>query len=139
MNVKKRSLLVSVLLVLVVLTACAAPAPAPAPTAAPAAAPTAAPAAAEPTQAPAAPAAAEGLNCDTMKGEALVWVMSFDPHVNGWNNVAEGFMKKYPNIRVTVEGQGGQGDMLAKYVAALSSKSGADIFTTRGTWSTSGR
>ena len=132
MNVKKRSLLVSVLLVLVVLTACAAPAPAPAPTAAPAAAPTAAPAAAEPTQAPAAPAAAEGLNCDTMKGEALVWVMSFDPHVNGWNNVAEGFMKKYPNIKVTVEGQGGQGDMLAKYVAALSSKSGADIFTTPG-------
>ena len=132
MNVKKRSLLVSVLLVLVVLTACAAPAPAPAPTAAPAAAPTAAPAAAEPTQAPAAPAAAEGLNCDNVKGEALVWVMSFDPHVNGWNNVAEGFMKKYPNIKVTVEGQGGQGDMLAKYVAALSSKSGADIFTTPG-------
>ena len=61
-----------------------------------------------------------------------MWVMDFAPHVNGWNNVAEGFMKKYPNIKVTVEPQGGQGDMLAKYVASLSSKSGADIFTTPG-------
>ena len=72
------------------------------------------------------------LNCETMSGDIPVWVMAFDPHVNGWKNVADGFMKKFPNVRVTVERQGGQGDMLAKYVASLSAKSGGDIFTMPG-------
>jgi ABC-type glycerol-3-phosphate transport system substrate-binding protein len=141
-TVARRALLVNVLLVLVlvVLAACGSKAtPTPQPTQAPEAAPTQAPAPeptkapeAAPTKAPEAAKPAEGLDCENLSGEATVWVMSFDPHVNGWNNVAEGFMKKYPNIKVNVEGQGGQGDMLAKYKAALSSKSGGDLFTTPG-------
>jgi hypothetical protein len=142
-------LLLNALILVVMIAGCAgapaaAPAPAPAaPTAAPAApaAPTTAPAApAAATTAPAAPAAAtsapaaaaSGLNCDTQKGDVTVWVMAFDPHVNGWKNVADGFAKKYPNMKINVEPQGAQADMLAKYVASLSSKSGGDIFTVPG-------
>jgi hypothetical protein len=51
-------------------------------------------------------------------------MMGFDPHVNGWTNVAEGYMKYNPNAEIVVEPQGGQPDMLAKYKASLASSSG---------------
>ena len=132
-TIKRRALpigvLINILIIAAILMSACATQPAAAP--APAAEPTQAPAAAEPDTADAAQPD-EGLNCESVSGEATVWVMAFDPHVNGWNNVAEGFMAKYPNIKVNVEPQGGQNDMLAKYIASLSSKSGGDIFTTPG-------
>ena len=134
MNASRRGralLLVNALLVLaMMLGACAGsqPVAAPQPTAAPAVdeAPTTAP------EEPAPAAATSDLDCENLSGDITVWVMEFDPHVNGWKNVADGFMKKYPNVTVEVEPQGGQGDMLAKYVASLSAKSGGDIFTVPG-------
>jgi hypothetical protein len=136
MNASRRGralLLVNALLVLaMMLGACAGgqPVAAPQPTAAPAVneAPTTAPAMEEPAPA----AVTSDLDCENLSGDITVWVMEFDPHVNGWKNVADGLMKKYPNIKVAVEPQGGQGDMLAKYVASLSAKSGGDIFTVPG-------
>lgn len=65
-------------------------------------------------------------------GELTVWVMGFDPHVNGWQAVADGYMAQNPNATITVEAQGGQADMLARYKTSLSSGSGADIFTAPG-------
>jgi len=84
-----------------------------------------------------APAAAEepvaAGPCGTSPaGKATVWMMGFDPHVNGWTNVAEGYMKYNPNAEIVVEPQGGQADMLAKYKASLASGSGGDLFTVPG-------
>jgi multiple sugar transport system substrate-binding protein len=65
-------------------------------------------------------------------GSITVWCVGFDPHVNGWTKVIEGYKKVNPDATVTLEPQGGQADMLAKYKASLASGTGADIFTTPG-------
>jgi len=65
-------------------------------------------------------------------GSLTVWCVGFDPHVNGWKKVIEGYAKKNPAAKVTLEPQGGQADMLAKYKASLAAGNGADIFTTPG-------
>ena len=102
-------------------------APAAEPTKAPAAQPTAAPAA-EPTKAPAAEPAA-GLDCATVSGEATVWFSAFPADVNSWKDVADGFTKKYPNIKLNLDPPLDWHAMIAKERAALRSKSGADVFT----------
>jgi ABC-type glycerol-3-phosphate transport system substrate-binding protein len=102
------------------------PAAAPAPTQAPAAEPTAA-LAAEPTLAPAAEPSA-GLDCANVSGEATVWIFAFPADVNSWKDVAKGFSKKYPNIKLNVEAEHGSWDSwTAKKKAAIASKSGADV------------
>jgi ABC-type glycerol-3-phosphate transport system substrate-binding protein len=65
--------------------------------------------------------------------EITVWCMAFDPHVNGFNNVIEAFHKKNPDIKVILEPQPGQAEMVSKMRSALSAGKGAHAFTTPGT------
>ena len=132
-RIRHTGMLVNALIVLaLLLAACVGvqPAAAPASTQAPAAEPTAAPAA-EPTMAPAAEPAA-GLDCANVSGEATVWIMDFAPDIQSWKDVADGFSKKYPNIKLNVEPQFDWDETIAKEEAALAAKSGADVFMTGG-------
>ena len=54
-----------------------------------------------------APAAepAAGLDCANVSGEATVWIMDFAPDIQSWKDVADGFSKKYPNIKLNVKPQ----------------------------------
>jgi len=65
--------------------------------------------------------------------EVTVWCMAFDPHVNGFNNVIDAFQKTHPNIKVVLEPQPGQAEMVSKMRSALSAGKGAQAFTTPGT------
>jgi len=67
------------------------------------------------------------------KVEITVWCMAFDPHVNGFTNVIDVFNKKNANIKVTLEPQPGQAEMVSKMRSALSAGKGAQAFTTPGT------
>lgn len=78
------------------------------------------------------PPASGGPSQTALSGKLTVWSLEFDPHVQGWKNVAEGYMTRNPDVTVVVEPQGGQVDMGAKYKAALASGSGGDVFTVPG-------
>jgi len=69
----------------------------------------------------------------TEEATITVWVMAFDPHVNGYNNVISHFQEKYPNVTVVLEPQPGQAELTTKMRSSLVSKDGADIFNTTGT------
>ena len=132
-RIRHTGMLISALMGLaLLLAACVGvqPAAAPASTQAPAAEPTATPAA-EPTMVPAAEPAA-GLDCANVSGEAIVWIMDFAPDIQSWKDVADGFSKKYPNIKLNVEPQFDWDGTIAKEEAALFAKSGADVFMTGG-------
>jgi ABC-type glycerol-3-phosphate transport system substrate-binding protein len=132
-RIRRAGMLVNTLIVgALMLAACVGvqPAAAPAPTQAPAAEPTATPAA-EPTMVPAAEPTA-GLDCANVSGEATVWIMDFAPDIQSWKSVADGFSKKYPNIKLNVEPQFDWDGTMAKEEAALFAKSGADVFMTGG-------
>jgi multiple sugar transport system substrate-binding protein len=63
-----------------------------------------------------------------------VWCMAFDPHVNGFTNVIEAFNAKQSSIKVTLEPQPGQAEMVSTMRASLSAGRGdAHAFTTPGT------
>jgi len=62
-----------------------------------------------------------------------LWCMAFDPHVNGFNNVISEFQKQYPQIKVVLEPQPGQAEMVSKMRAALAAGKGPHGFTTPGT------
>jgi arabinogalactan oligomer/maltooligosaccharide transport system substrate-binding protein len=118
----------ALIVLVLLLAACSSTVPtaAPASTQAPPAEPTQAPTAA-PTTAPTTQPAA-GLDCANVSGEVTVWIFAFPADVNSWKDVADGFSKKYPNIKLNVEAEHGSWDSWnAKKKAAIASKSGADV------------
>jgi ABC-type glycerol-3-phosphate transport system substrate-binding protein len=124
-RIRHTGLLINALMVLtLLLAACVGvqPAAAPAPTQAPAA---------EPTRAPAVEPAA-GLDCANVSGEVTVWIMNYAPDIQSWKDVADGFSKKYPNIKLNVKPQLGWDETIAMEGRALAAKSGADVFMTGG-------
>jgi multiple sugar transport system substrate-binding protein len=58
-----------------------------------------------------------------------IWCHGFEPHVKGYEKVAEIFMQKNPDIQVLIEGQA---DIATKMKSALAAGQAADIINPRG-------
>jgi len=70
---------------------------------------------------------------ETKSATVTLWCMAFDPHVNGFDNVISEFQKRHPQIKVMLEPQPGQAEMVSKMRAALAAGKGPHGFTTPGT------